>query len=463
MNHLNKIILECTYVFTGIQGEERDTMYSVLGVLATSLLFITVILLILALRMYRKRGSQKANLEHILEELATDLRRHSQRSHSNPNSVSNASTNHSSPEANPSDNSSNGGCTERSSLSEHTSSTRGTQPVPPRTLPRYGHFANQFPPGLNPSGVPMTMPRQTISAIDEEEVPDMTLQISSTVAVESAEPSISPTAHAGDGTGFHTMRPQLLSNPSQMKRDQSHSTLETSPPSISSDVALSIALYLKHKDCKNKGICYTCRAIEVQFTRLLKHCDPKVVGKMDSCSDIRRKLDLWNKASLSSKTSTEPSSKWYRNPAFKRSNSTASNSKHSLQYRTQRSRPEPASRSLCSFRDYSSNDGSIDTVSHSCPRRYRPQQQRMCHGEDCSHSSLDHCPRHHCLVTKRSRQGAVQNEQVQLSVCRADVSIHDHHRQKSDPERPSSTAGTNQSMSSSTVLPPVVQVETTPL
>ena len=202
---------------------------------------------------------------------------------------------------------------------------------------------------------------------------------------------------------------------------------------------------------------------------------------MDSCSDIRKKLDLWHKASRSSKTSTKPSSKWHRNPVFKRSHSTASNSKCSVQfdsestvsYRTHRSRQDPASCSVCSFGDYHSGNFSTDRCSN-CHgrRRYRHQQQRMSHGEDGLHSSLDHYPRCHCLVAKRSRQGALQNEQVQLSVCRADVSIHDHHRQKSDTERPSpvspchthpSDTATNNAEASPVVLPPVSQVETTPL
>ena len=163
----------------------------------------------------------------------------------------------------------------------------------------YGFFAKQFPLCSNPNAVPMIMPRQTIGAIDEEEVPDMAVQSLPTVALESAEPSISPATPAGNVTGCRTIRTQLPSNPCQTKSDQSQPTPETPPPIIFSEVTLRIALCLKHKDCKNKDICYTCRAIEVQFTRLLKHCDPEVAGKMDSCSGIRKKLDLWHKASCS--------------------------------------------------------------------------------------------------------------------------------------------------------------------
>ena len=268
MNHLHRFYLDVhAYLSTGNQGEnfpERDTMYSILGVLATSLLFITIIMLILALRMhqYRKRGSQKVKYEHSIGDL--DLHRHSQLCHhSNPRSVSNAITNPLSPEANLSHNSSNGGCscTERSSLSEHSRRIRRARLVSPRTLPRYGYSANQFPPCSNPSGNSMTTPRQTICAIDEE-VPDTSVQSLPTVTLESAEPSIPPATPAVDVTGCHTMHPPLQSNPCQTKNDQSQPTPETSPPSISSEVALSIALYLKHKDCKHKGICYTCCAIK---------------------------------------------------------------------------------------------------------------------------------------------------------------------------------------------------------
>ena len=463
-------------------------MYSILGVLATSLLFITVIMLMLALRLhrYRKKGSQKVKLEHSIGDV--DLHRQSQLCrHSNPRSVSDSITNPLSPEANLRRNLNNGGCscTEHSSLSEHSNRFHGPQLLSPHTLPRYGFFANQFPPCSTPNAVHMTMPRQTISAI-EEEVPGTAVQSLPTDALKSAEPSIPPTAHAADVTDSHSVRLHFPSNRRQTSNDQSQPTSDTSPPSISSEGALSIALYLKHKDCKNKGICYTCRAIEVQFTKLLKHCDPKVIRKMDSCSDIRRKLNLRHKASCSSKTSTKQASKWHHNPVFKRSRSTESNSKHSLHLdnestvsqRTHLSRPKPASRSVCSFGDYHSDNFSIDGCSN-CHgrRRYRHQQQRMSDGEDCLHSSLDQYPRHHCLTAKRSRQGAVQNEQVQLSVCTADVYTHDHSQQKNDTRHPlpvspchihpsytaTSSAEASQSMSSTVVLPPVSQVETTPL
>ena len=69
----------------------------------------------------------------------------------------------------------------------------------------YGFSANQFPPCSNPNAVPMTLPRQTISAIDEEEVPDMTVKSLPAVALESVEPSISPATSAGDVTGCHTI------------------------------------------------------------------------------------------------------------------------------------------------------------------------------------------------------------------------------------------------------------------
>ena len=64
-------------------------------------------------------------------------------------------------------------CTESSSVSEHSSGIRGAR-LSPHTVPQYDYFVNQFPLCSDPNTVHMTMPRQSISAI-EEEVPDTTV------------------------------------------------------------------------------------------------------------------------------------------------------------------------------------------------------------------------------------------------------------------------------------------------